>query len=523
MLKKFLTLIVALLMLSNSASAAQKILFVPHDDRPVSSQQPAEVVSQLGYKILMPPTEFLTRPDDLWQWLNENAPAANAAVVASDALLYSGLIPSRSHEIPADVLTARVENFKALRENNPDLKLYVFGSLMRTPSFGTPGDREEPAYYGQYGAQIFQYTKLLDKQEVSRLNSKEQSYLETAAKNILSDILRDYFGRREKNFNATLKLVDLTAEGIIDYFVIGRDDNSPLSQTHRENRRLLAYLKDLKIPKTKVQSHAGIDEYAMLLLTRAVNDLSGEIPFVNVQFNRGKGAKTIPHYSDERLGDSIRDEIIIAGGLYVSKPERADFVLFVNTDPDGETYELHNAFPPQILTKNEQKYFQRNAKQFAAQIERAVKKKLPVGVADVITANGSDNSLMEELKRRDLLFKLQAYGGWNTATNTSGFALGTGILAKKMSRKSIDRLLARRYLDDWAYQANVRTDIAAELAKLPDGLQIYLNLGEHEADIVKRENQLMHDFAKKNFPRVKNFVVSNPWHRMFECRIDFTD
>ena len=92
-----------------------------------------------------------------------------------------------------------------------------------------------------------------------------------------------------------------------------------------------------------------------------------------------------------------------------------------------------------------------------------------------------------------------------------------------MSRKSIDRLLATRYLDDWAYQANVRSDIAAELAKLPDGLQIYLNLGEHESAIVERENKLMRDFAKKNFPRVKNFVVSNPWHRMFECRIDFTD
>ena len=134
MLKKFLTLIVALLMLSNSASAAQKILFVPHDDRPVSSQQPAEVVAQLGYEVIMPPPELTTRPDDLWQWLNENAPAADAAVVASDALLYGGLIPSRSHEIPADVLDARVENFKALHENNPDLKLYVFGSLMRTPT-----------------------------------------------------------------------------------------------------------------------------------------------------------------------------------------------------------------------------------------------------------------------------------------------------------------------------------------------------------------------------------------------------
>ena len=520
MLKKFLTLIAALIILSNSAYAAEKILFVPHDDRPVSSQQPAEVVTQLGYEVIMPPPEFILRPDDLWRWLGDNAPSANAAVIASDALLYSGLIPSRSHEISADVLNARVENFRTLRDNNPNLKLYLFGSLMRTPSFGTPGDREEPAYYGQYGAQMFQYTKLLDKQEISRLNRNEKAQLESLRKELPEEILRDYFDRRQKNFNATLKLVDLTAEGIVDYFIIGRDDNSPLSQTHRENRRLLAHIKEVGLDKTKAQSHAGIDEFAMLLLTRAVNDLSGKIPFVNVQFNRGVGARTVPHYSDERIGDSIRDEIIIAGALYVPKPERADFVLFVNTDPDGKTYELYNALPPEVLTKDEQKYFARNAKEFAAQINNAVKKKLPVGIADIISANGSDNFLMEQLRKKNLLFKLQAYGGWNTATNTSGFALGTGILAKKMSRQSIDRLLATRYLDDWAYQANVRSEIAAELAKLPDGLQIYLNLDEHEADIIKRENQLMHEFAKKNFPRVKNFVVSNPWHRMFECRIE---
>ena len=521
MLKKFLTLLAAMLILSNSASAAQKILFIPHDDRPISCQQPAEVVAQLRYEILMPPTELLTQPDDLWLWLNENASAANAAVVSSDALLYAGLIPSRSHEIPADVLATRVENFRTLRENNPNLKLYLFGSLMRTPSFGTPGDREEPAYYGQYGAQIFQYTNLLDKQETSRLNSTEKSYLEELQRDIPNEILRDYFDRREKNFNVTKSLVDLTAEGVIDYFIIGRDDNAPLSQTHRENRQLLAYLKALDIPKTKAQSHAGIDEYAMLLLTRAVNDLRGEIPFVNVQFNRGKGAKTIPSYSDERIGDSIRDEIIIAGALYVPKPERADFVLFVNTDPNGDTYELHNSLPPQFLPESAQNYFSRNAKKFVERVNDAVKKKLPVGVADIITANGSDNFLMEQLRDKNLLFKLQAYGGWNTATNTCGFAIGTGILAKKMSRKSIDRLLLRRYLDDWAYQANVRSDIAAELANLPDGLQIYLNLGEHESEIVERENQLMRDFAKENLSYKKKFTVSNPWHRMFECRINF--
>ena len=153
-------------------------------------------------------------------------------------------------------------------------------------------------------------------------------------------------------------------------------------------------------------------------------------------------------------------------------------------------------------------------------VENAVNNGLPVGVADIISANGADNFLMAQLYEKNLLFKLQAYGGWNTATNTSGFAIGTGILAKKMSRHSIDRLLATRYLDDWAYQANVRTQIADYLTKYPNPYQIFLNLKEYEPEVVKRENILMHEFAVEHFPQWNSFVVSNPWHRMFECRID---
>ncbi len=518
MLRKIFALLAALMILSNSANAAEKILFIPHDDRPVSFQQPADVVSQLGYEIISPPTELLTKPDELWTWFYKNAPSCDAAVVGSDSLLYGGLIPSRSHQIPAEELFARVENFKTLREKNPNLNLYLFGSLMRTPQFGTPGDREEPDYYGQYGGQIFQLTRLLDKQESSKLNSKEKKYLAELEKNIPDEILDDWFARRVKNLSATKKLLDFTSDGIINFFIIGRDDNAPLSQTHREKLQLNKYMEN--IPKTKAQSHAGIDEFAILLLTRAVNDLSGTLPFINVQFNRGVGAKTIPHYSDEQIGDSIRDEILIAGGVFVSKPERADFLLLVNSDPKGETFEIHNSFPPITLTKKQEKYFTRNAKNFSAQIEDAINKNLPVGVADIIYANGSDNFLMNQLRDKKLLFKLQSYSGFNTATNTSGFAISTGILAKKMSRQSIDRLLATRYLDDWVYQANVRTQIADELSKRPNGLQIYLNFGEHESEILKRENILMHEFAAEHFPQWNSFVVSNPWHRMFECQID---
>ena len=336
--------------------------------------------------------------------------------------------------------------------------------------------------------------------------------------------MNNWFVRREKNLSATRQLIDFAAEGVLNCFIIGRDDNAPLSQTHRENRRLTAYIKSLNVPSRTVQSHAGIDEYAMLLLARAVNDLRDVCPTVYVEFNRGVGAKTVPDFSDEELGISIRDEIALAGGVEIDNPARADFVLFVNTDRRGNTYDANNSFPPQSLTPREKRHLRRSAKYFSSLVEKAVEKNFPVGIADVSFSNGSDNALMNQLREKNLLYKLRAYSGWNTATNSSGFVIGTGILAKHMSRESREKLLTRRYLDDWAYQANVRTQIAAELAKYPDGLAIYIHFGEHASDIEAQENLLMHEFAAKNLPPLdllKNFSVTNPLRRMFECEIHF--
>ena len=83
------------------AEGADRILFIAHDNRPISMQQTAEVVEQAGYELVMPPEELLSRgenepgnPEELWKWLDEKADSARAAVVSSDSMLYGGLIAS---------------------------------------------------------------------------------------------------------------------------------------------------------------------------------------------------------------------------------------------------------------------------------------------------------------------------------------------------------------------------------------------------------------------------------------------
>ena len=513
-----------------SAASKDKIIFIPHDARPICFQQTAEVVEQLGYKVLTPPEEYfggkedyMGQPDELWKWLEENVKSAKIAVIASDSLFYGGLIPSRKHEIPQSVIDSRLERFKALHVNNPKLKIYVFTSLMRTPKEGVAGFTEEPDYYVTYGRKFFNLTALIDKSEIDDLSASEQQELSALRNSIPNEILNDWFSRREKNLAVTKQFIDLLNQDIISYLIIGRDDNSPLCQTHKENRELKNYAKKYNLPKTKFQSLAGIDEFGLLLLTRAINDLRKDIPTINVKFNRGKGDKTIPEFSDEEIGNSIENAVAIAGGKLIDEPKKADFVLLVNTDPNGKTYQLHNALPDSAI-KLDQKKLDKNAENFANMVDEYVEAGYPVGIADIAFANGSDNALMENLYNKGLLFKLQAYSGWNTATNSTGFVLGTGMLAKNMSNSSKDKLLIRRYLDDWAYQANVRTIIGEQLFNSREGGSIYYNLGTHTKAVADRVTWLMREFAAKKLPPfdyLKKFDVTLPWNRMFECSIDF--
>ena len=525
-----LVLLTIFFCLKTTAEASDgKILFIPHDDRPISYRETVDVVEQAGVNLILPPKELLSsakndgQPDELWKWLEENAPFVKSAVISSDSMLYGGLIPSRKHEVPADVLNERLGKFEQLRKKNPALRMYVFDSLMRTPQVGTKGDIEEPPYYAEYGADIFIYTKLIDKKEISELSSSEENYLDSLEKKIPAEFMKDWMERRKKNLSATKKLMDLTRDGTVDYLILGRDDNSPLCQTHKENREILSYAEKNNLPKSKFQSLPGIDEFNILLLNRAINDMTGEIPFVNVRYNKGVGGDTVPDFSDEKISASIDAALAIAGGLKVPNPKNADFVLLVNTDPKGKTIQIHNPYPsldefePMLKPNGSTKYF-------AKLVEEYVEKNYPVGIADINFANGSDNALMKILHEKDLLFKLQAYSGWNTATNSTGFVLGIGMLARKMTDEGREKLLTTRYLEDWGYQANVRTIVGKELLKNFEDSSLYYQLGDKLSFAEERNNILMRDFAEKNLSLSKytrNFTVKNPWLRMFECEIIF--
>ena len=510
------------------------IVFIPHDNRPISDVETADTIRQLGYKVVVPPDELLGSnsnlgdSDKLWQWLEDNTtvphkkdkkppykplPGIKAVVLSGDAMIYGSLVGSRKHHFTQQKLLERVKKFQEFKDSHPKVPMYVFSSIMRTPRTGEASGSEEPGYYFSYGTDIFRYTALKDKEEVEGLTKREKKEMKFLTEFLPQEAIDDWMSRRSKNLAVNKAMIDLAKAGTFSYFCLGRDDNAPYSQTHRESRWLNDYGRELG--KTRFNNMAGIDEFGMLLLTRAVNDLEAVMPFVYVRYNMGEGARVVPSYSDEAIDKTIRSHVIMAGGVYVTTPARADLVLLVNTNPNGETFEANDA------GNTEKSRF--STRYFMNMLEEELAEGRPVGIADIAYANGSDNALMAALRDKDLLFRLQAYSGWNTPTNSTGFVLGQGMLVPRMSDESRKRLLYTRYLDDWGYQANVRQNLSATLGYFK-GQGSGGNLNEKRAQTEASATLRMQTFAGWNLPKfvdVKQIKVTMPWNRLFECYPQF--
>lgn len=504
-----------------AVGAGKKILFIPLDNRPITDRNTRDVATKLGFEVVTPPDSLLgTRehngdPEKLWQWLGENARGADAAVISTDAMIYGSLVGSRNHDLDQKTILERVNRFQGFHESHPRLPVYAFGTILRTLLSATHSGGMEPAEYEKHAVSIYRYSILRDKIDMGMRSRKETREYERLEQEIPQRVLGDWKHRHQLNYSANEALVDLAGKDVFSFLFLGGDDSAPLSQTHYESRHLKEYGKDLG--KTRFQVISGADELAMVMLCRAINDRMGDIPFVYTAYNEGMGRNTIPKYCNEKIGDDVEATIVAAGGMSVPTPERAEMVFAINTNPDGKTGEANS--PSNTLRPR------KGTKHFTSMVKDLVEKGYAVGVGDITYANGADNALMEQFRKEGLQFRIRAYGGWNTATNSTGFLIGTGLLNKWMDKRAAEELMLTRYLDDWAYQANVRTRLSNELWNLPgegDGA----NLGGKRAAADEQTKEWILAFAKENIQlpeglSLSSLRITHPWNRLFECGIEF--
>ena len=157
----------------------------------------------------------------------------------------------------------------------------------------------------------------------------------------------------------------------------------------------------------------------------------------------------------------------------------------------------------------------------ACTLDLAAQTETPLVIADVAYANGADPLLVEQLlKRKDILSRVSGYAGWNTTGNTTGSAVALGVAAwfsrhsqkAQAARQEMSEVLKQalfiRLADDWAYQTQVRKQLAGDLSqqRLEEMMQPYLERIKEALDFEPGPVE-----------------VTLPWRRSFEVEITLKD
>lgn len=514
MSKKWLKVALMVTAIATSTSIqvdAETVLFVPQDDRPVSLQYTVDTAKAAGMTVLTPPQNLISgktykgQADQIWNWVEQNAGRADVMVLSTDTLIYGGLVDSRKHNLPLSTLEYRLKRIEALKANYKNTRIYGFGTVMRSPR--ASGGGTEPSYYADYGPTIFQIAALQDKLDAGTLTQAETQKLMSLQASVPVEYLQDWFSRRQKNMQINKGLIDEARKGIFEYFALGHDDTSQLSQSALEGRYLSQYSKG--IPRTQYGSFPGADQLGLLLMARSRTDESVEKPTFSIIYPLGGAGKTLPGYEDQTIDKTIAEHVEAVGGT-MTTAGKPTVLLAVNTPLSTSTSESE-AFGNLPMVSQAT-----NA--FVDRIQQATEQGVTVSVADIAYNNGSDNTLVGAMYKRDILYKIGAYNGWNTASNTVGYAIAQGLLLKSMSPEGHRDMLTQQYLDNWAYQANIRKDIYRMQDSIrTDNVRYSGDLNSKLEEYLQERIQDFGETYLKVDPRT--IKATFPWGRLFETDI----
>lgn len=442
-----------------------KIGFLPIDNRPVCYTLP-KIISQIDESIefFIPERKYLgdltkyANVEELFKWL-KSLPQLDALILSLDTIAYGGLISSRRSPKTFEQIKNRIEVLKEILKEK-GCKIYAFSSIMRISNNNY--NIEEKEYWSEYGKKLFEYSYNIHKN-----GTAEQS-------KIPDEILNDYLATRKRNFEINKIYLKWQKEGLFDTLIYSKDDCAEYGLNVKEAQEL---------ENMGGYTKTGADEIPLSLLSRAIK---GNIKICPI-FLEPDCKNLISNYEDISIEKSVKGQIELAGGI-VSDAENADILLYVNNfkKQQGE-----------IVMGIDTEPFNG---------EFIVPHK-PYMIADVRFANGADNNFVEELLKNnidDTYF--YGYSAWNTSANTLGSLIcGAKVkfLATKYNKNKFNKLQITRFLDDWAYQANVRQVLkATEVEELDDKMKLY-------------EKIIM-----KKFSTVVNINYIYPWNRLFEVEIE---
>lgn len=395
-----------------------KICLIPIDNRPVCYNLAKDICAiDEDIEFFIPPREYLgsltkyADSDIIIDWLM-HLPQMDAIILSLDTIAYGGLIPSRRIRDSYDEIKTRVERIKPILAGK---KVYAFSSIMRISNNNY--NEEEKEYWKDWGKKIFDYS----------YNSCK--YWHPHETDIPKDILEDYLETRKRNFEINKMYLDWQKEGFFDTLIFSKDDCAEYGFNVEEAKEL----ENLG-GKTKT----GADEIPLTLLARAIKKDIKVFPV----YTEPEYKNCISNYEDVSIEKSVLGQLELGGFNVVNNENDADVVLVVNNfvEKQGEL----------VMDWSTKPY-----------VHKFIPPNKPYAAADVRFANGADNGFINQLF--DYQLPEYGYAGWNTSANTLGSLLAglkVKFNAKKYNDEAFKKLQLIRYLDDWAYQANVRGQIS---------------------------------------------------------------
>lgn len=493
-----------------------KIVLMPLDERPCNHDYP-RMMPKADFELVLPPKHLMGQKKTpaptqaIAQWLLEQVDTADAMILSLDMLIYGGIVPSRLHHESQQELLRRASLVRQLRSRNPRMKLYVFGLIMRCPTYSS-GD-EEPDYYETCGAQIHQYGRYAHLDRLGKLSPQDRAAFAAVKSAIDPAVLEDYTTRRQTNLSVLMHCLSYAADHTVDYFIVPQDDAAVYGFTSMDQITVRQYLKT-NLLHCKTAMYPSADDVGMTLLARAAAEFYDVRPRVYVHYASTKGASVIPLFEDRAVGETIKYHILAVGGIQVYSLAEADLLLAVNVG----SRMLEVGDPDRVMAYD----VERNLAEFINYIEYALDSGKDVAVADIAWANRADTELTGLMAQRGLLLRIQAYAGWNTSSNTIGTALCQGILHSLGGDEAGNRsFLLHRYFEDIGFMAYARGFVTENyLPSLELSYDQTDGPGGKAAELV-RETVLA--YMQENYGALASLVqdvsVRMPWSRMFETDI----
>lgn len=412
-----------------------RVLLLPLDSRPVNTQQVALLARLAGYDLLLPPAELLdkyTRPGDtagLLEWLGDNLPTVDAAIIATNQLLTGGLIASRHPDSYAD-LGDRLQQLTTLLRQCREQEITVLTVLPRQ----LPTQFDNPSW--PYRNQLTRYGQLADQAAQGLASTAERAELAALEQSLPGAILRDYRQVYQSNQAIAEQLLQLLPERAVDHLVLTLDDAAPCGLSNQVQRELLAAAAGLQVQE-QVSALTGADETSMLALARLVTAVNEVTPTFQINYERAADADRLIRFENQPLRPTITEKISFVGGAIAPVAENQ---LFVHASQGNAALS-----------------------QLASAVVACHQQGGQAGIVDVALINQADRGFVQALFEQAGADAIDSYAGWNTASNSIG-----SVVAHLAIRSAVRQQLAELPPDGAELRERLQADLEYRFLHVAD-------------------------------------------------------